>query len=91
MAEGSDGGESGKAFRSLSVPPSRMPLRTYMWLLDPTIYIYTTIHVRSRKFFLADAQMHVYSQYIRYMRTSGSKLLLSRISKRCSKQLKAAF
>lgn len=91
--EGGHEEESGKAFRSLSAPPSRMPLRTYMWLLNPTMYIYTNIHTRSRKFFFADARVrkctftrHVYQIYahewLETALTSYLKPLLEAI-KRC--------
>lgn len=50
----------GKAFRSLSAPPSRMLRRTYMWWLNPTIYTY--IYTRARTYI--HTQSFIYSQIL---------------------------
>lgn len=84
--------EGGKAFRSLSAPPSRMPGRVYVWLLDPTVYIYilecTHAHkrwlVRVNSSFLGGecANAHLLAAYIRYVH---ARLLL--IAKYYSRKL----
>lgn len=98
---GHEGG--GKAFRSLSAPPSRMLRRTYMWLLNPTIYniyIYTRArthtHTISHVFANSSsdrcecANAHLLAAYISDTRRLAKQFLLP-ISKRCSKQLKNVF
>lgn len=93
--------EGGKAFRSLSAPPSRMPRRICTWLLGPAMYIhihrYSRTHTKQARILSradASARMRVYSWRISNVRARGgtsSDKLLPRISKRDSKQLKDAF